>query len=69
MTLFGTTLDGAAIASLCGLLATLFLWVFALRGERSRIRWFRDWEAQRKARRDAEIEAEQASRPKTGPWG
>lgn len=69
MTLFGTTLDGVAIASLCGLLATLLLWIFALRGERHRIRWFRDWEAQRKARRDAEIAAEQADRPRTGPWG
>ncbi len=77
MTVFGTTLDGAAIASLCGLLATLFLWLFVLRGERSQIRWFRDWEAARKARYDAERAAEQAKSPtpdkgediSRGPWG
>lgn len=77
MNVFGVTLDGAAIASLCGLLATLFLWIFVLRGERSQIRWFRDWEAARKARRDAELASEQAKsqemgsieNPKRGPWG
>lgn len=77
MNVFGTTLDGAAIASLCALLATLFLWIFVLRGERSQIRWFRDWEAARKARRDAELAAEQAKSPaqgkvedtRRGPWG
>lgn len=69
MTLFGTTLDAAAVASLCGLLATLMLWIIALRGERNHIRWFRDWEAKRKARRDAEIAGEQNERPRTGPWG
>jgi hypothetical protein len=77
MNVFGTTLDGAAIASLFGLLATLFLWVFVLRGERSQIRWFRDWEAARKARRDAELAAEhsrstsegQSEDTRRGPWG
>lgn len=69
MNLFGTTLDGAAVASLCGLLATLVLWIMVWRNDRRRTRWFRDWEAQRKARRDAEIAAEQGERPRTGPWG
>ena len=77
MNLFGTNLDAAAIASLCGLLATLFLWVFVLRREQSQIRWFRDWEAARKARRDAELAADE-TRPADpnkvedthrGPWG
>ena len=69
MTLFGTTLDGAQIASLVGLLATLFLWIFVLRGQRDYARWFRDWEAARKARRDAELGATQDPSKKTGPWG
>ena len=76
MTLFGTTLDGAQISSLVGLLAALVFWVFVLRRERGYARWFRDWEAGRKARRDAELAAERGEAPdaaapskKTGPWG
>ena len=68
MTLFGTTLDPAQIASLVGLLATLALWLFVLRGERNYARWFRDWEAARKARRDAELGVTQDPQKKTGPW-
>jgi len=76
MTLFGTTIDGAQITSLVGLLAVLALWLFALRGQRDYARWFRDWEAGRKARRDAELAAERGENPdptspsrKSGPWG
>lgn len=70
MSLFGTTLDGAQLMSLVGLLATLVFWLFVLRNERRQIRWFRDWEARRKARRDAELAVEdRVSGPKTGPWG
>ncbi len=78
MTLFGTTLDGVQIASLVGLLAALIYWMFVLRGEQNALSAFRKWEADRKARRDAEIAAEEAgvqaetppsTGPKRGPWG
>jgi len=80
LTLFGTTLDGVQIASLVGLLAALVYWVFVLRGEQNALTAFRKWEADRKARREAEIAAEQgegqaetlqppSTGPKRGPWG
>ena len=70
MTLFGTTLDGAQIAALVGLLATLGLWLVVLGRERGYARWFRQWEADRKARLEAENggQPEQKREP-TGPWG
>ena len=70
MTLFGTTLDGAQIAALVGLLATLALWLIVLGRERGYARWFRQWETDRKARLDAEngVRPEQKRKP-TGPWG
>lgn len=73
MTLFGTTFDAAQIASLVGLLMVLVLWIMALRGQTSYARWFRQWEAGRKARRDAELgvtpkDPSSSDRPR-GPWG
>ncbi len=70
MSLFGTTLDGAQIAALVGLLATLALWLIVLGRERGYARWFRQWETHRKARLDAEngVTPEQKRKP-TGPWG
>lgn len=70
MTLFGTTLDGAQIAGLVGLLATLALWLIVLGRERGYAKWFRQWEADRKARLDAQngVTPEQKRDP-TGPWG
>jgi hypothetical protein len=73
LTVFGRTLDSQDIASLVFLLMVLVLWVGAWRGER---RWtvaFRQWEADRKARREAEVAAE-GTDPSTppsrgGPWG
>lgn len=57
----------------------LVLWVMAYRGERNWARWFRGWEADRKARRDAELAGEPGGRRSTpaekrgphapGPWG
>ena len=74
MTLFGRTLGGEEIASLVFLLMVLVLWVGAWRQDRDWTRWFRDWEAGRKQRRDAERAAESGgdtpSRgPSRGPWG
>lgn len=67
MTLFGTTLEGAQIAQLIGLLAVLALWVFALRNARGYERWLKGWSNAKRVepkRRD-----EPPSRNPTGPWG
>lgn len=72
MTLFGTTLDGEQIAGLVGLVALLAFWLFVLRGERDYARWFKQWEADRKARREAELAGEAGNQPpkdSKGPWG
>ena len=53
MTLFGRTLGGEEIASLVFLLMALVIWLMAWRGERDWSRWFRRWESDRKARREA----------------
>ena len=66
MTLFGYDLDGQQIAALVSLLAVLALWLVVLGRERGYARWFRQWEADRKARRDAETAHHG---PKRGPWG
>ena len=74
MTLFGRTFDGQEIASLAFLLAALVFWIFVYRGERGWARWFRRWEGDRKARREAELAMERGEGPPTreaprGPWG
>lgn len=69
MTLFGTTFDGAQIAALVGLLGTLALWLMVLGRERGYAKWFRQWEADRKSRLDAEQGEAQPKRDPTGPWG
>lgn len=75
MTLFGRTLGPEEIGSLVFMLTALVLWVMALRGEMSWTRWFRTWEADRKARRDAELALERGDEPPSpsgeprGPWG
>ena len=75
MTLFGRTLGGEEIASLAFMLTALVLWFMAWRGERNWTRWFRGWEADRKARREAERATDhggdQPPSPTTprGPWG
>jgi hypothetical protein len=76
MTLFGRTLDGQEIAALVSLLLVLVLWIGVWRGDRRQSQWFRTWNADRKARRDAEIAADggsptspsKKSEPR-GPWG
>lgn len=79
MTVFGRTLETQEIVALIGLLLTLTIWLMAWRGERNWASWFKGWEAERKARRDAEIRAENGESgpaqpgsgpgPKSGPWG
>lgn len=74
MTLFGADLDGAQLAALLGLLATLVLWFIVLGRERGYARWFKQWEADRKARLDAERGTTAPSPSEThderrGPWG
>ena len=57
---------------LISLLAVLALISFSLRDKMNYARWFKKWEADRKARRDAELAAEARERgegDKTGPWG
>jgi hypothetical protein len=65
------TLEPAQIFQLVSLLAVLALFGFSARESINYRRWFRNWEAERKARRDAELEAEARARgedePK-GPW-
>lgn len=76
MTLFGRTFDGTEIASLVSLLLLLVLWISVWRGDRRESQWLKTWNAERKARRDAEIAAEnggagapaEKSEPR-GPWG
>lgn len=71
MNLFGTELGASQIMALVGLVATLILWLFVLRGERSYTRWLRAWEGDRKARRDAQNGvSENGDGPSHGgPWG
>lgn len=76
MTLFGRTFDGQEIASLVSLLLVLVLWISVWRGNKRESEWLRTWNAERKARRDAEIAAgngeagapSEKSGPR-GPWG
>lgn len=70
MTLFGTTFDPAGVVALVGLLGTLVLYLIVLGRERGYAKWFRQWEADRKARLDAEtgVASDQKREP-TGPWG
>jgi len=76
LTFFGRTLDGTEIASLISLLLVLVLWISAWRGNNRESQWLKTWNAERKARRDAEIAAEngEAGAPSEkneprGPWG
>ena len=74
MNLFGQTLDPQQIFQLVSLLMVLAIFIAALKGNRDYARWFRRWEAERKARRDAELAAEQPeagrmSGDHKGPWG
>lgn len=68
MTLFGRTLGPEEIGSLIFMLMALVLWGMSLRGEMAWTRWFRAWEADRKARREAELALERGDQsPPAGP--
>ncbi len=76
MTLFGRTFDGTEIVSLVSMLLLLVLWVGVWRGDRRQSQWFKTWNAERKARREAEIAAQGGTPPAPsekseprGPWG
>ena len=57
------------------MLAVLALFCFSLRDKINYARWFKQWEADRKARRDAELAEENGDDPSItddaprGPWG
>lgn len=72
MTLFGTTLDPMQVFSLIFLLGALAVFSLGLQGERGWAKWFRQWEADRKARKDAEdgVQPPDGGKgPGKGPWG
>lgn len=71
MTLFGRTLGGEEIASLAFLLMALVLWLIVWRRDRDWTHWFRRWEADRKARREAQQGGDPPppSGAPRGPWG
>lgn len=71
MTVFGQALDGQQLFGLVSLLAVLAIWLVVLGRERGYQRWFRQWEAGRKARRDAETgsNGEPPASGAPGPWG
>jgi hypothetical protein len=70
MTVFGQTFDGQALFALVSLLALLVFWLFVLPREHAYGRWFKRWEAERRARRLGQDDGPIApgGRPR-GPWG
>ena len=70
MTLFGTTLGGAEIASLVAMLATLVLWFGVLRNQRSQTDWIRRKLAEREAKNRADVDQTPPGPPDPQrPWG
>lgn len=69
MTLFGQTLDGQQLMGLISMLALLVFWIMVLGRERAYARWFSRWEAERKARREAEEAGANPDNPHDGPRG
>lgn len=71
MNLFGKQLGPEELTGLAFSLTALAFWCVVLARERRAERWFKQWEAGRKARRDAEIAAEggQPRGEPKGPWG
>ena len=69
MTVFGQTLDPQQMFGLISLLTLLAFWVLVLGRERRWVRWFRDWEAGRKAAREGADPGDAPRPPPRGPWG
>lgn len=69
MTVFGQTLDPQQMFGLISLLTLLAFWVLVLGRERRWVRWFRDWEASRKAARQDGDSVDGPPAPPRGPWG
>lgn len=70
MTVFGRTLDGQELFALASLLTLLVFWFFVLRRERDYGRWFKQWEANRRAQRQGQDGNTAGPRGKPrGPWG
>lgn len=76
MTVFGRTFDGQEIATLIGLLLALGMWIAVWLGNRRDSQWFKTWNDQRKARREAELASGKGDNPAPdsdrdgprGPW-
>lgn len=68
MNLFGRDLDPQAIAGLVAMLATLVLWIGVLIGQRREVRWFRAWQAKRRAEAPPAPRAERDPNAPRGPW-
>lgn len=68
VTLFGQTIDGQQLFGILSLVCVLALWLIVLGRERHYARWFRQWEADRKARRDSGTGHHDKAQ-KRGPWG
>ena len=70
MTIFGRTLDGQELFALASLLTLLVFWLFVLPRERNYARWFKQWEAGRRARHlGQDGDSPGADRKPRGPWG
>jgi len=65
--------DGHQIFQHVTLLGVLALFMVSLGGHMAHRAWFKRWEADRKARREAELDrdvsAPSQDRPRRGPWG
>ncbi|WP_417230755.1 hypothetical protein [Brevundimonas sp.] len=70
MTVFGRTLDGQELFALASLLTLLAFWLFVLPRERNYARWFKQWEAARRAQRlGRDGDTTEPRRHPRGPWG
>jgi len=70
MTVFGRTLDGQELFALASLLTLLGFWLFVLPRERNYARWFKQWEAGRRAQRlGQDGESPRTDGKPRGPWG